>query len=121
MRTLILALCLATLSCVHAPPNLSPAGSAAFYGTRVVHGLDLLRDSAIAANEQTPTLVSTATTRTIVTFHQSAVRVIQATPSGWKPSVLTGLDETMATIPLDERKRLAPYVALVKTLIAEVR
>jgi hypothetical protein len=120
-RTLILLLCLVHApACVHAPPTLSPAGVTAFNNTRVIKGLDLVRDTAIEANAQIPPLLSTATTRTIVTYHRSAVIVIHGTPNGWQATVLTGLDETVTHLTPAEKQLLAPYFTLVKVLIQEV-
>ena len=118
--SLALVILLAVPGCVHAPPNLSPSGVAAFNATRVVKALDVLRDFAVDANAQIPPLLSTATTRKVVTYHRSAVTTIGAVPSGWVPVVTTGLDEVLRDLPDTERATLTPYVALVKTLILEV-
>lgn len=119
-RFVLIALLLVTSACVKAPPTLSPAGIAAFNGTRVVKALDILRDVAVDANAQVPPLLSTATTRKVVTYHESALKTIQAAPSGWVPVVQTGLTEVLKDVPPVEQRQLAPYVSLVKTLIAEV-
>ena len=119
--TLIAALLvMATVGCAKAPPSLSPAGTAAFHATRIVRALDLFRDAAISANDQSPPLISTNTTRQIVLYHRSAVTTIGAAPSGWAPVVQTGLAELVKNLPAHERQQLAPYVVLVQTLIAEV-
>ena len=120
-RALLIGVVVWLSACASAPPNLSPAGVTAFNNTRVVKGLDLVRDTAITANAQTPPLVSTDTTRKIVTYHRSALLVIRDVPTGWKASVLTGLDETVKNLPGNEAQLFAPYVALVKTLIQEIR
>jgi len=108
-------------ACAKAPPNLSPSGAAAFQATRVVKAIDLVRDTAIAADAQTPPLVSPATTRAIVTWHRAAVTTIGAAPSGWKPTVTTGLDQVDRALAEGERAVLAPYLALARALIAEVQ
>ncbi len=120
---LTLALCalLAIQGCTHAPPNLSPSASAAFTNTRIIKGLDVLRDTTIAANAQTPPLVSTDTTRKVVQYHKAAIQTIHALSTGWQQSVLVGLDGVTANLPANEQKLLAPYVALVKTVLSEVR
>jgi hypothetical protein len=124
MRTLILLLALCVVpacsSCVPPPPTLSPVGVTAFNNTRVIKGLDLVRDTAIEANAQTPPLVSTATTRAIVTYHRSAIIIIHGAPNGWEATVLTGLDETVKHLTPAEAQLLGPYFALVKVLIQEV-
>lgn len=120
LTLLLVALALA-IGCTHAPPTLSPQGVQAFNNTRVIKGLDLIRDVAVDANAQTPPIVSTDTTRKIVTYHRSALLVIHDIPNGWKATVLTGLDETVRGLPAKESQLVAPYVALLKTLIAEVQ
>ena len=115
---LMLALTLAP-GCSKAPPSLSPAGVADFNATRVIKGLDGLMDVAIAAEAQK--LLTVATTRRVVEYHQVAVKVIAARPAGWSAQVLTGLDGTVATFSPGEQQILSAYVALVKTLLQEVR
>lgn len=119
LSLIVIVLALA-VACAKAPPNLSPAGTAAFHATRVVKALDVFRDAAISANDQSPPLISTATTRQIVLYHKSAVTMIGAAPSGWVLVVQTGLTELDKNLPTHERQQLAPYVALVRTLIVEV-
>ena len=120
MKALILVLCLASLGCASAPPNLSPAGHAAFINTRVIKSLDLLRDTAVEGNAQQPPAISTPTTRTIVRYHEATLKIIHAAWTGWKPAVLAGLDELLINVPSAEQKILTPYVALTKTILAEV-
>lgn len=120
MRRLVLLVVLSLcLGCASAPPNLSPAGTAAFHGTRVIKALDLLRDTAVDANNLVPPLVSTDTTRKVVTYHKSAITIIHSTPTGWKATVLTGLDALAAQLPATEKAQLGSYLTLAKTLIQE--
>lgn len=107
-------------SCAKAPPNLTPEATAAFNGLQAVRALDLLRDTAIAANAQVPPLIDEATTRKIVLYHQSAVKIVQASPGGWKPAVQTGLDELLKDLSPSSKQTLAPYVALLKSILNEV-
>jgi hypothetical protein len=115
-----LALALTLAGCAPPPPTLSPAGQAAVIGKQVIQALDVLRDFAISANAQTPPLLSTANTRKIIDYHESAVKVIEAAPSGWKATVLAGLDQLKVDLPPADWLRILPYVALVKSLIAGV-
>lgn len=119
----VLALVLGSFNpgCAKAPPTLTPPAQQAFYKTHVLKGLDLLRDFAIDAEATTPKVLSTDTTRKIVTYHQSTVRVMQAADAGWQAAVSAGLDETVNTLPAQERQKVAPYAALVKSLIQEIR
>lgn len=107
-------------ACKHAPPNLSPRGKAAWYGMRVIKNLDLLRDTAISANAQTPPLLSEATTRKIVIAHRSAITVVHAAPNGWEDAVKVSLNEVLKDLPPNERAVVAPYVQLVLTVLQEV-
>lgn len=120
MRYWMLILPLFVLACTPPPPNLTPEATLAFKATRVVKALDILRDTAVDANAQTPPLLSEVTTRKVVTYHQSALKVIEATPSGWKPIVQAGLTEVESNLPPPERALLGPYIALAKTIIDEV-
>ena len=123
-RFLILVLpltALLALGCPPPPPNLTPQGLRAFQATRVITALDQLRDTAIAANAQVPPLISTATTRVIVTYHKAALLTIQSdTSNGWVVAVKTGLDQVVATLPPKEATVVAPYVTLVETILTAV-
>lgn len=112
---------LGTLGCAQVPPNLTPEASVAFQTTRAVRALDLLRDVAIAAHAQTPPVLTEATTRRVVLYHQSIVKIVQASPNGWRQIAEDGLTELVANLPDKERSVVSPYVALVKTIIREVR
>ena len=120
-RLLIFAALSVTLACAKTPPALSPEASVAFKATQVVRALDILRDTAIAAHAQTPPLMPEATTRQVVLYHQSTVKVIQAAPSGWRAVSETGLAELAGHLSPSDKALLAPYLALVKAVIAEVK
>lgn len=113
------ALCVAS-ACASAPVTLSPAGARAFQVTRVVKGLDVLRDVAILGEQQRPPLIGTATTRRIVQYHQATLLTIQAAPAGWPAATLTGLAAIQATLTPDEARLLGPYFALVQIVLQEV-
>src|SRR6185436_11372225 len=110
---------LALGGCAKAPPTLSPAGTAAFHGTRVVKALDVLQDFAIAAEAQSPKLLSTDNTRKIVDFVGASAKLIDAAPGGWKPAVVAGLVELEHDLPPADWNRIAPYVNLIRVLISE--
>ena len=107
-------------SCAKAPPSLSPEGVAAFNALRVVRALDVVRDTAIDAEAQVPPLISTANTRTIINFHEAALKTIAAAPGGWKATVLAGLDQLKADILPAAWARIRIYIDLLKVVIAEV-
>lgn len=121
-RILIITISVASIiaGCQKAPPNLTPAGVAAFKGTQAIKALDLLRDTAIAANETEPPLVATSTTRSVVLFHKSAITIIHSTPNGWVPTVQAGLSELSRSLEDRERPHMVPYITLAQTIIAEV-
>ena len=73
-----------------------------------------------AGHAQTPPVLSTETTRKIVRYHASALQIIHALPSGWKGTLETGLNELLKDLPANEAKALAPYVLLVKSVLAGV-
>lgn len=106
--------------CAKAPPTLSPDASAAFQKTRVLKGLDVLRDFAIDAEAATPQVLPTATTRKVVQYHQASLKIMQATDTGWVAAVGASLDALVEQLSPPERQKVAPYVALVKTVLAEV-
>lgn len=119
-RFVPILLILALAACTHAPPNLSPEASQAFVKTRVMKGLDLLRDTAIIANEQSPPLLREATTRRVVLYHRSALTIIKATDAGWQKAVAASLLELNANLTPEERSVLGPYMGLIQTLLQEV-
>lgn len=97
----------------------SAEANAAFRNTRVIKGLDLLRDTAIDAHAENPPLLSTETTRRVVMFHQSTLRIIQASDDGWLETAKQGLRELADNVPPNERGLLGPYLGLTRTLLAE--
>jgi len=119
ITTLVMSFGIAACSS-NVPPNLSPQAKIAYVNTQVIKSLDLLRDITISANEQTPPLVSTEDTRKVVLYHQSAIKTIMAMPAGWKTTVTTGLDETIKNLSENTQKLLSPYIALAKTILAQI-
>ena len=118
----MLALAFLLSGCAHnVPPTLSPAAQAAFQKTRVIKGLDLLRDTAIAANAQTPPLLSESTTRRVVLAHQSALRAMQASDVGWVPVVRVAVTGVLEQLPANESALLTPYVSLALSLLNAVQ
>jgi hypothetical protein len=110
-----------SMACASAPPNLTPQATQAFYNTRVTKVLDLLRETAVSAHAQTPPIVSTLVLRRVTMYHESSIKIMHAAGSGWQPAVLTGLDELTKDVTPAEKQILAPYVALAKTILQEVR
>lgn len=105
-----------TTSCASAP-LASPAANLAMKKLQVVHALDAIRDLAIDANKQQPPLVDVETTRQIVTFHQSALLVIQASESGWQAALGALVDEAAKNLPDKDKAKFGPYFTLASTLV----
>lgn len=106
--------------CAKAPPQLSPAGKSDFYKTQVVHQLDLLRDTAIAANALPTPLLSTDDTRQVVAVHRSLLLTLQSSEAGWVAAVKMGLDQMVEKFKPAQKAVIAPYVAAVKLILDEV-
>jgi len=108
-------------SCAKAPPNLSPAGKAAWTNTRVIKILDLLRDTAVSAAAQNPPLIKFADRQRIVLWHEAAIKTIHATSSGWTATVMAPLDDIVRSLGPSEQQLLMPYVTLLKSIVVEVK
>ena len=124
MKRLLLVLCLALASgCASAPASLSPTAQADYKKTQVIKVLDLLRDAAIAANGQTPPLLSTATTRKVVEVHKTALLTIQGSDTGWAAAVgaaLAQLSRDPTWLP-SEAQKFAPYFTVAAQVIQQVQ
>ncbi len=97
----------------NAQPQLTGQGQAAVTAAEVIKGLDVIRDTAQA-------VLSPSSARTVTLFHESAVQVIAAVPSGWKLTVLGAFDQLQKDLPAADWTRISPYINLAKTLIASV-
>ncbi len=106
--------------CAKAPPNLTPQAVHAFYRTQVIKDLDRLRDVAVSAHATVPPLLSAQETLAIVQWHRAAIVTIHNAPAGWKATVLTGLDETLANLSPKARETVSPYVGLVRAILQEI-
>ena len=124
MRKLVLLALLFTAGCngcsQNIPPNLSPQAVAAYQGTKVIVALDAIRDVSIALADTNPPVIRRDVTTAIVAWHKSAITTIHATPTGWKMTVLTGLDQVKSNLNQQEQTQLGPYFSLAKILINEV-
>ena len=118
MRFAVVALLmfLASPGCASAPVTHSPEASAAYAKTRAIKVLDLLRDTAVAAEAQTPPLISTDDARKVVTWHRAALKIMDAA-GDWKALVGTSLDELLKTVSESTQARLQPYVELVRVIL----
>ena len=110
-------LLLVIYGCASAPPQLSPEAAIAWKGTQVIKALDTVRDMAIAASATVPPLLSTATTRKIVVYHDSALDLVHAAPSGWLRIVEVGLEELLQDLPERDKQLLGSYIGLAQGVI----
>lgn len=121
LNKLLIIYILFAVGCVHAPPELSPDAKAAFNKTRVIKVLDVLRDFVIAAEDQTPKLVSTNEARKVVEWHRSSLRIIDSISNGWQVTVEASLDELAKNLPPNEQRLLGPYIILIRAVIEETQ
>lgn len=113
-RLIFVLLLLSVPACAgNSQPQLTAQGQAAVTAAEVVKGLDVIRDTAQA-------VLSPSSARIVTLFHESAVQVIAAVPSGWKPTVLAAFDQLQKDLPASDWTRISPYITLAKTLIASV-
>lgn len=120
-KFLLVVLLLSSAACANnVPPNLSPNAVVAYQGTKVILSLDVLRDAAIALAATNPPVIRQDIATKVVQWHKIAITTIHDTPSGWKVTVITGLDSVKSGLNAQEQKQLGPYFALAKTLINEV-
>lgn len=115
-KTLLVVALIASTACAstinQAPPTASPQASLAFKNTQVLKVLDLIRDVAIDANAQTPPLVSTETTRALVQYHETTIKMMNASVSGWPATALQGIQEIIKRLPASESGTLGGYLNL---------
>ncbi len=115
-----LALGLGAQSCVKPQPQLSPAGVTAVSATQVIKALDVVRDFVVDGNRQTPPLFTAAETLSVVDTHESIVKAIAAVPNAYQTLANTSLDTLRASLSAAAWARIAPYVTLVRSLLAGV-
>jgi hypothetical protein len=121
MKRLLIVAFVFTVACAGTPPpTLTPIATAQFNATQIIKDIDVVRDFAIVANAQVPPVLSTAGTRIIVSFHESAVAIISASPSGWKATVTAALGQLKSNLSAADWAIVSPYVALLQTVIAGV-
>lgn len=104
-------------ACAKVSPTLSPTGVSAVKATEVVHALDAARDVAKVVSDAYPTVVTPTDFQRILTVHESVVTIIGASPNGWKPTALAALDELDRDLSVPAKQRMAPYLALVRSLV----
>jgi len=118
----VLALALGAPACAgNMPLNLNPQATIAYQNKQIVGVLDLIRDVAIDANDQDPPLLDTDTTRKVVLYHQSALRILDSRVNGWQEALAIGINEVVRNLPNAQRQLMSPYVALLQSLIREVQ
>ena len=125
MKRFVLVLALWFVACgtdlaPKAPPNLPPGVTAQFYATYAIKDLDVIRDFAVDANKTTPPLIANATLLKVVDWHESLIKIIHASPAGWKAALFAGLSELQGKLTAEEYARLKPYIDSARVLVQEV-
>ena len=117
----VAALCLGQTACAPTPPTVTtPQGITAFENLQIAKALDAIRDIAVDANATTPPVLATDVTREIVTWHRSALVVLNARSAGWVATLTTSLDQLTAKLSEKDKQLIVPYVTLAKTILIEV-
>jgi hypothetical protein len=80
-----------------------------------VNAIGILQDAAIGANSEG--LISTDRTRIIVTFCNSSLKTIKASPTGWKNTVLAALDELNKNLTPEEHARFKSSLTLIEVAL----
>lgn len=117
---LVVAFLLSPVGCVKAPPNLSPQASVAFSNARVQKALDLIRDTVDDGSKTVPPVFSVSLDKQVATWHESAIMIVHERAAGWKAAVLKSLDELQKNLLVVDKKNLAVYITLAKTVLNEV-
>lgn len=113
--------CGATPLTPKAPPNLTPQVAAKFYATYIIKDLDILRDFADDANKTVPPVVSNATLKVVVDWHERVVNVIHASPDGWRAAVNAGLNELQGLLPPADAAKFQAYIDATRVLVKELQ
>ena len=121
LASLIFALALSFGCANQAPPVLTPQAHVAFYGTQVIHDLDVLRDIIVLAEKSTPQIISTDAARRYIGYHEYAITLVHDAPTGYQAVVQRGLDEYVKSLSAKELVIVAPYVALINAVLQEVQ
>lgn len=119
---LVLALVGSTTACTPKPPTTSPTPPAAVLtltqAQKAIAILDVLRDTAISLNSQTPKLLSDSATAQVVTIHDALVKTIAAAPAGWQATATTALQQLKTTLPAADYQKISPYVIVAEAALA---
>jgi hypothetical protein len=102
------------------PPALTPAATLAFNQTQIEKALDLIRDTAQKGAALNPPVFTVAGARTVTIWHEAAIKVMQTAGQGWQTTVTTSLTQLPLLLTASEATQIAPYIALVQTLISQV-
>lgn len=104
-----------------APSNLTPQVTAKFYATYIIKDIDIIRDFADDASKTTPPVVSAATLKVVVNWHEALVTVVHASPEGWRTSVAAGLDQLEGLLPPADAAKFKAYIDASRLLIKELQ
>jgi hypothetical protein len=120
LSALLLVVALST-ACGKNAPVLTPDAQVAFNKVRVINALNLLRDIAVTANNQTPPVISADTLAKVQEYHTAAITITEASSHGWAVTLVTGLNEFVKATPEHEQTVLAFYTELVKSILTGLK
>ena len=80
-----------------------------------------MREVAVGAHATAPPLLDAKETLAVVEWHQTAIRLVNGGQAGWKNLMTTGLDQLLAKLKPTTRQLLAPYAAVIRTLLQELK
>lgn len=107
--------------CGKQPPSLSPAGAGTWRANQAVLIVNTVQRTAINANETVPQLLSNANTRIVVDVASAARKTIAQTPTGWRETTTTALDQIRARLDVAGRTQMAAWLTLAATMVQEIR
>ena len=103
-------------ACTKTPPNLSPAGQAAFKADQIVLRVNELERAAIQANATGG--LDLKTTGLVVKFCVDADKTLKAVPAGWQATVAAGWTALKRDIPTPTNPVVAAAFSAVDIAIA---
>lgn len=120
---LVAALLVTPVACSHSAPTVSATTPVVTVtqAQKAVAVLDVLRDTAVSMNAQTPPLLSNQATAEVVKIHQSVVAAIEAAPTGWKNTVLTTLAQLQTDLSAVDYAKISPYVIVAIAAISAIQ
>lgn len=102
-------------ACAPKPPNLTPAGQAAYTADQVAVRVNELLNATIAAESQG--LLPTPQARTIIRFVAAAEPTLRAAPAGWAATLQTAWRGTKTQLPTITNPAIIAAMAAVDVVL----